>query len=106
MIDPKALAAELDIVVRAVPGVVSLYSTAPAIVSAVRQLAEGPEGAEGGTLVTVRSVHGVWQVATSIGVASTVQAPRTAAAVSAALLAAIPDGLEAAVTVRISRILS
>lgn len=103
MIDPEALASELDIVVRNVPGVVSLYSTAPAIVSAVRQLTEGPEG---GTLVTVRSVEGVWQVAASIGVASSVQAPHTAAAVSAALLAAIPAGLEATVTVRISRILS
>ena len=106
MIDQKALAAELDIVERSVPGVVSLYSTAPAIVSAVRQLAEGTGETEGGTLVTVRSAQGVWRVAASIGVASSVQAPHTAAAVSAALLAAIPDDLEAAVTVRISRILS
>ena len=102
-LDLAALAASLDDVVRAVPGVSVLYSSAPAIVTAVRQIGAGAENAR---LVSVRQGGDAFEIVANIGVISKVQGPQTAAAVSAALLAAVPDGLPVSVHVRISRILS
>lgn len=101
-LDLSALAERLDGVVRAVPGVRVLYSSAPAVVAAVRQIGAV---AENTTLVSVRAAEGELDIVANIGVASSVQGPRTAAAVSAALLASVPTGMAANVHVRISRVL-
>lgn len=100
--DLSLLAERLDDVVRAVPGVRALYSAVPAIVTSVRQLGTGPEGL---SLVEVRAVGDGCEITANIGVESAVQGPRTAAAVSSAILAALAPGLVATVHVRISRIL-
>lgn len=100
--ETAALAARLDDVVRTIPGVAALYSSTPAVIASVRQLAIG---AEPSTLIAVSAVEDRCEIVVNIGVESTVQAPATAAAVSAAILDAVPTGLEAAVHVRVSRIL-
>lgn len=100
--DLTALAARLDDVVRGVPGVSTLYSATPAIVSSVRQIASGGAAA---SLVQVREVDGVVQIVASIGVGSDAQGPATAADVSAAVLGELPPGTDARVHVRISRVL-
>lgn len=102
-VDLSALAVQLDDIVRAVPGVNVLYSATPAIVSSVRQIAPG--GATT-SLVQVRAADDGVQIVASIGVLASVQGPATAADVSAAILAAVPEGLEAKVHVRISRVAS
>ena len=101
MTDLTLLAAQLDDIARSVPGVSALYSTRPAIVTSLRQVAAGPEAT---SLVDVRSTDEGVSIVASIGVTSEIQGPRTAAAVSAALLDALPDGLHGAVHVRISRV--
>lgn len=101
-LDLAALAAQLDEVVRAVPGVSVLYSSAPAIVTTVRQIGSGAENVG---LVSVRRGANDYEIVANIGVASNVQGPQTAAAVSAALLAAAPAGVPVSVHVRVSRIL-
>ena len=96
------LAARLDDVVRAVPGVSVLYSATPAIVTSVRQLASGGTTT---SLVQVREGEHGLRIVASIGVLATVQGPQTAAEVSAAILEALPPGVGATVHVRISRVL-
>lgn len=100
-LDLAALAARLDDIVRAVPGVSALYSSAPAIVTTVRQIGTGAANAR---LVSVRANGEGYDITANIGVTSSIQGPQTAAAVSAALLAALPQGVLANVHVRISRI--
>ncbi len=101
--DLVLLASRLDDVVRAVPGVGALYSSTPAIVTSVRQIATRGEAA---SLVAVRPQGEAYEIVANIGVLKAVQGPQTAAAVSAALLAALPDGMLASVHVRISRVLA
>lgn len=101
-LDQRSAVDGLDDVVRAVPGVVALYSSAPAIVSTVRQLTTGASSA---TLVGATSTDAGYEVVANIGVTSDVQGPRTAEAVSAAILAALAGETVASVHVRISRIL-
>ncbi len=92
----------LDDVVRAVPGVVALYSAAPVVVASARQIvATGKDVA----LVSVRGTPEGSEIVASIGVGGQEQAPRIAAAVSAAILAALPEGVPASVHVRVSRVL-
>ena len=100
--DLATLAASLDDVARGVPGVSALYSSSPAIVTSVRQIGSGAEKVQ---LVSVRKGAEAYEIVANIGVASTVQGPQTAAAVSAALLAALPADMAARVHVRVSRIL-
>ncbi|MDH6180123.1 hypothetical protein M2152_000305 [Microbacteriaceae bacterium SG_E_30_P1] len=101
MTDLSALSTGLDAVAREVPGVVALYSARPAIVTTVRQLAAGSESP---SLVDVRESDGSLAIVASIAVDSRERAPEIAAAVSAALLDAVPDGTRATVHVRVSRI--
>ena len=92
----------LDDIVRSVPGVLALYSAPPAVVTSARQLVAG-----GGdvALVSVRGTPEGSEIVASIGVGGQEQAPRIAAAVSAAILAALPEGVPASVHVRVSRVL-
>lgn len=99
--DFSTLAAELDAIVRAVPGVSELYASSPAIVTTLRQIAPGSGSA---TLVDVRKTTEGCAITANIGVLTSIQGPQTAAAVSSAILDAVPSGLAATVHVRISRI--
>ena len=92
----------LDEIVRSVPGVLALYSAGPAVVTSARQLVAGAGDV---SLVSVRENAGGTEIIASIGVGGDEQAPRIAAAVSAAILAAVPDGSSASVHVRVSRVL-
>lgn len=95
------LASRLDAVVRAVPGVVTLFSASPAIVGTVRQLTAGEDAV---ALVQVKSGTEGLQIIASVGVSGQDQAPRTAAAVSSAIRAALDAGVVAEVHVRVSRV--
>ena len=99
--DLSSIAAQLDAVVRAVPGVTELYASTPAIVSSLLQIMPG---AAATALVGVSQVGESIEITANIGVGSSVQGPQTAAAVSAAVLEALAPGTEATVHVRISRI--
>jgi len=101
--DLTTIASHLDAVVRAVPGVTELYASTPAIVTSLLQIAPGSAGS---TLVSVRKSDEGCDIIANIGVRSSIQGPQTAAAVSAAILDALPPGLAATVHVRISRITS
>lgn len=99
--DLSSIAAQLDAVVRTVPGVTELYASTPAIVSSLLQIMPGEAAT---SLVGVSQVGDSVEITASIGVGSSVQGPQTAAAVSAAILDALAPGIEATVHVRISRI--
>lgn len=101
MTDLALLGRELDVVVRAVPGVVALYSARPAIVTSLRNVTAGDDPT---SLVQVQSTDEGLSIVASIGVSSEWQAPHTAAVVSAAVLDAVPDGVHARVHVRVSRV--
>lgn len=99
--DVAELTATLDALVRTIPGVSALYSSAPAIVTTVRQIAAGGDSP---SLVSVRSTDDGYDIVANIGVASEQQGPQTAAAVSSAILDAVAPALVSGVHVRISRI--
>jgi hypothetical protein len=90
----------IDAVVRAVPGVVELYSAAPALLQAIGELPVVPGGSR--SLVQITDAEGRISVTASIGVDPAVQAPATAAAVAAVLRAEL--GPDADVRVRVSRV--
>ena len=99
--DVAELTGRLDALVRTVPGVSALYSSAPAIVSTVRQIAAGGDATR---LVSVRSTDLGYEIVANIGVAAATQGPQIAAAVSSAILDAVAPAVVSGVHVRISRI--
>jgi hypothetical protein len=110
-----ALGAHLDAVVRAVPGVVTLYSATPAVLHAVTQLALGSNTAA--SLVRVTTTDTGIEILASVGVDPESQAPATAAAVASAIRAGLADGAAGAstagtdgavatVSVRVSRVVA
>jgi hypothetical protein len=99
--DLSGIAAQLDAVVRTVPGVTELYASTPAIVSSLLQIMPG---AAATALVGVSQIGDSIEITANIGVGSSQQGPQTAAAVSAAILDALAPGTDATVHVRISRI--
>ena len=101
--DFAALAISLDEVARTVPGVAAIYSSSPAIVTTVRQIGAGTDPA---SLVTIHTTDDGCHILANIAVKSSIHGPQTAAAVSAALLDALPADLAATVQVRVSRILA
>lgn len=96
-----ALAQQLEAVVRALPGVVALYSMHPAVVRSAREIVAGAE-----PLVTVSQQGDSLRVSVSVGVDAGSQAPVTAAGVAAAIRAALPAGTEADVIVRVGRVIT
>lgn len=93
------LARQLDLVVRAVPGVVTLFSVEPAIVSSVKELARATD-----SLVTVAGTADAPVITVSVGVDASAGAPTTASTIAAAIHAALPAGVVAEVVVRVSRV--
>jgi hypothetical protein len=100
--DLGALALSLDDVVRAVPGVVSLFAADPVLLRSTRQLTAHQAAL---ALVTVTRSGESAEVTVSVGVGGGIQAPDTAAAVAAAVREALPWP-DAIVHVRISRVSS
>jgi hypothetical protein len=95
------LARGLDVVVRSVPGVHSVFSVAPQALRSARELTSGPVAL---TEVTTDD-HGV-AITSSVGVSAGGQARSTARAVSEAIRDAIASGPAAGalVHVRVSRV--
>ena len=93
------LARVVEVAVRAVPGVVTLYSPDAAASRVARQLLPGAP-----TLVAVGGTSEAPTIAVSVAVDGSVQAPATAALVAAAIRAALPPDSEAEISVRISRV--
>ena len=93
------LARTLDSVIRAVPGVVTLFSVEPALVSSVRELARAND-----SLVDISGTTDAPVITVSVGVDASAGAPTTAATIAAAIHAALPAGVSADVAVRISRV--
>ena len=95
-----ALAQQLEAVVRAIPGVVALYSMQPAVVRSAREIVAAAE-----PLVSVSQQADSLRISVSVGVDAASQAPVTAAGVAAAIRAALPPGTEADVMVRVGRVI-
>ena len=96
-----AIARELDAVVRSVEGVAAVFSSTPAVVNAVTQLALGPAAT---TLVAVRQVEDGLAIVASIGVHPDARAPAVAAAVAEAITERVGAAIPSTVTVRVSRV--
>jgi hypothetical protein len=95
------LARRLDLTVREVPGVTTVFATDAAVVRTARQLASGADAVP---LVSVTTSDDGLAIVASIGVTGAELAPVTASIVAAAIRAELPVGLDATVSVRISRI--
>ena len=93
------LALTLDAVVRAVPGVISLFSVEPAVVTSVKELARA-----GGSLVSISGPADATVITVSVGVDASAAAPTTAATIADSIHAALPAGMLAEVVVRVSRV--
>ena len=94
-------AIDLDAVVRALPGVTGLYSTAPVVVRSVREIAVRSE-----PLVSISGPTDAPIISVSVGVDSSAGAPATAASIARAIHAALPPGVRAEVSVRVSRVIA
>ena len=95
------LAARLEAVVRSVEGVSSLFSHSPHVVQSVRAIAAGGSAVP---LVEVTATPDGLTVRVSVGVSSTQQAPRTAAAIAEAVRTELDGTPIADLRVRVSRI--
>jgi len=93
------IAVLLESAVRAVPGVVTLYSPDAAASRVARQLLPGTP-----SLVALAGSSEAPTITVSVGVDGSVQAPATAALVAAVIRAALPPDSDAEISVRISRV--
>ena len=93
------LAILIESAVRAVPGVVSLYSADPALVRSVKELALRTE-----SLVAITGSADAPTITISVGVDPSTAAPSTAATIAHAVHSTLPAGLDAEVIVRVSRV--
>jgi hypothetical protein len=98
--DLRAIAVNLDAVVRTVPGVATVFAADPALLRAAKQLTTGPDSVP---LTAVSRAGDTLTVTVSVGVTGQNQAPDTAAAVAAAVRAEL-GGNAAEILVRVSRI--
>ena len=89
----------IESAVRAVPGVVSLYSADPSLVRSVKELALRTE-----SLIAITGAADAPIITISVGVDPAAAAPSTAATIAHAVHAALPAGLDAEVVVRVSRV--
>lgn len=94
------LAHRLDEVVRAVPGVVTLFSADAALVRATRELTASVTPA----MTSVRQTDEGLQIIASVGVDTERQVPATAKEVSDAIRAAVSGEPIAGLVVRVSRV--
>ena len=92
-------ATELETVVRSVPGVVTLYEPDAAASRIARQLLPGSP-----SLIDIGGSSEEPTITVSVGVDGSLQVPVTAARVAEAIRAALPAGVDADITVRISRV--
>jgi uncharacterized phage protein gp47/JayE len=99
-VDLRALARELDDLVRAVPGVITLFAADPLLWRSAEQITAGDDALP---LVAVRRSNESAEVTVSVGVSNENQAPETAAAVAAVVRDFVPWA-DAPVHVRVSRI--
>lgn len=96
------LARQLDEAVRAVPGVVTLFSADAALVRATRELTESVSPA----MTSVRQTDDGLQIVASVGVDTERQVPATAKEVSDAIRGAVTGEPIAGLVVRVSRVTS
>ena len=93
-------AAALETVVRAVPGVVTLYEPDAAASRIARQLLPGSP-----SLIDLGGDADSPTITVSVGVDGSLQVPVTAAHIAEAIRAALPPGVDADITVRVSRVM-
>ncbi|TBN58194.1 hypothetical protein EYE40_12780 [Glaciihabitans arcticus] len=86
---------DLDALLLALPGVVSLYATEPAVARSARELVSGTRA-----LVEVSPER----IVANVAVDASAQAPVTAAAIADAIRATLPYGATTEIVVRISRV--
>jgi hypothetical protein len=98
--DLRALALELDEVVKSVPGVSALFAADQALVRSAKQLTTRKKSLP---LTKVTRSGNAYAVTVSVGISSDKRAPDAAAAVASAVRAALPWP-NAEVLVRVSRI--
>ena len=91
----------LDSLVLGLPGVVSLFSTEPAIARSARELLSGERAL---VEVTGPVDAAPERIVASVGVDANAQAPVTAAGVAAAIRATLPPDAPTEIVVRISRV--
>lgn len=93
----------LDSLVLALPGVVTLFATEPALARSALELVSGER-----SLIDVRGPVDAApdRITVSLGVDANHQAPVTAAAVAAAIRATLPPGAPTEIVVRISRVVA
>jgi hypothetical protein len=99
--DLLTLARRLDQIVADLPGVSIVFASDPAVIRTAKQLTAGSQTPP---LISVAASDSGVDIAASVGVTGTDLAPVTASIIAAAIRAELPEGLEATVSVRISRI--
>ena len=97
------LARTLDELVLSLPGVVSLFSTEPALARSARELVGGDTSR---VLVSGAVDAAPDRIVVSLGVSADAQAPVTAAGVAAAIRSQLPPDAATEIVVRISRVVT
>ena len=97
------LGLQVDAIIRAVPGVVALFSADPILVRTARELTAGAEDV---ALTRIVEDNDVLTITASVGVDGDEQAPAAARTIADAVRAGLPEAYraDAAIHIRVSRV--